>query len=398
VKILTASWVVPVAGPPLRDGRVAIDDGRIVWVGSAGDGGVPDGALENLGPGVLLPGLVNAHCHIELSWLQGRIALPKAFVPWVAELVAARAAQGAEAIALMRAAAERAIRQLELNGTAAVGDVSNALGHLDLLAGSSLQSVVFFELLGWDPARAPAILEAADARLGTVRRQPAANVEVRLAAHAPHSVSPPLFEGLRARGGPAALHLAESPAETRFLAGEDGEWSAFLRERVGEVSFTAPRLSPVRYASELGLLRPTLVAAHCVQVDATDIGVLAQTGAHVAVCPRSNRSLGVGVPPVPAMLEAGVHVCLGTDSLASSPSLELIDDAVALHREFPSIEPAAIVRMATLGGAEALGLSNLGAIAPGKRAVLAFAPSERPARDPLEFLVSGEARPARVAT
>jgi len=117
----------------------------------------------------------------------------------------------------------------------------------------------------------------------------------------------------------------------------------------------------------------------------------------VAVCPRSNRSLGVGIPPVPAMLEAGIRLCLGTDSLASTPSLELIDDAVALHREFPSMEPAVIVRMATLGGAEALGFSNLGAIAPGKSAALAFAPSDRPPRDPLEFLVSGDARPARVA-
>jgi len=111
--------------------------------------------------------------------------------------------------------------------------------------------------------------------MAVVKSQPAANVEVRIGAHAPHSVSSRLFEGVRARGGPAALHLAESTAETRFLGGEDGEWSAFLRERVGDVPFTAPHLSPVRYASELGLLRPALVAAHCVQVDATDIRMLA---------------------------------------------------------------------------------------------------------------------------
>jgi cytosine/adenosine deaminase-related metal-dependent hydrolase len=156
-------------------------------------------------------------------------------------------------------------------------------------------------------------------------------------------------------------------------------------------------VSPVRYVADLGLLHPRLIAAHCVQVDAADIDLLARSGTHVAVCPRSNRNLRVGIPPAPAMREAGVRLCLGTDSLASAPSLELIDDAVALHQEFPSLEPAAILHMATLGGAEALGLADLGAIAPGKRAALAFAPAERPPADPLAFLLSGDARPAPVA-
>ena len=231
----------------------------------------------------------------------------------------------------------------------------------------------------------------------TQGRVSASNVEVRLAAHAPHSASRPLLEALRARGGPAAMHLAESPTESRFLAGEEGEWSAFLRRRVGDVPFTAPGVSPVRYAADLGLLHPRLVAAHCVQVDAADIDLLARSGAHIAVCPRSNRNLRVGIPPVPAMRDAGVRLCLGTDSLASAPSLELIDDAVALHREFPSLEQTAILHMATLGGAEALGLADLGAIAPGKRAALAFAPAERAPADPLAFLLSGDARPAPVA-
>jgi cytosine/adenosine deaminase-related metal-dependent hydrolase len=112
----------------------------------------------------------------------------------------------------------------------------------------------------------------------------------------------------------------------------------------------------------------------------------------VAVCPRSNRSLEVGVAPVPDMLADGVRLCLGTDSLASAPTLDLLDDAAALRQEFPALDAGAIVRMATAGGAEALGFSDLGSIAPGKRAALAFVPTDRHTDRPLDLLVSGEAR------
>ncbi len=116
---------------------------------------------------------------------------------------------------------------------------------------------------------------------------------------------------------------------------------------------------------------------------------LAGRGVAVAVCPRSNRRLGVGLPPVPAMLAAGVALALGTDSLASAGSLDLMDDVAVLHREFPTLDPAHLVRMATLGGARALGLGDLGTIEPGKRAALAYAPAAEPPVDPLAYLVSG---------
>jgi cytosine/adenosine deaminase-related metal-dependent hydrolase len=134
------------------------------------------------------------------------------------------------------------------------------------------------------------------------------------------------------------------------------------------------------------------VAAHGVQVDETDRRVLARNGVSVALCPRSNRNLGVGTADVPALLAAGVRLALGTDSLASVETLDVLEDGVLLHRSFPGIEKAAIVRMATLGGAEALGFDDLGAIAPGRRAALAFAPAGSPPGDPHEFLLSGEAR------
>jgi aminodeoxyfutalosine deaminase len=335
---------------------------------------------------VLLPGLVNAHCHLELSHLSRVMRGDGGFVPWVETLVARRGdAAGPEA----REGARRGIAELEATGTVAVADVSNGLAHLDLLEASSLSVVVFYELLGWDPERAEGLLEDADRRAAAVPAR--LRTRVRLSAHAPHSVSPALLAGLVARGGPAAIHLAESPDESRFLAAGGGEWGAFLERRgLGHVAFAAPGTSPVRYLEDAGALRGGLVAAHCVQIDEQDRDLLARRGVYVAVCPRSNRALGVGMAPVPELLRAGVRLCLGTDSLASVPTLDLAADMAALQREFPALDPIVIVRMATQGGAEALGLRDLGTLTPGKHAALAFAPARRPPHDPWAFLVAGD--------
>ncbi|HEY2945704.1 MAG TPA: amidohydrolase family protein [Vicinamibacteria bacterium] len=394
MELLAAEWIVPGARAPIRDGLVAVEQGRIAWVGGRADAGRPAGAVRELGRGVLLPGLVNAHCHLELSHLASvREQADRGYVAWVEALVERRS--GADA-ADARARTRAALEELETTGTVAVGDVSNALGHLDLLDASGLEAVVFYELLAWDPVRADGVLEDARRRLADIARR-GGRTPVRLAAHAPHSVSPPLLRALAREGGPAAIHLAESEAEQRFLDGGDAEWSAFLiRRGLGHVSFVPPRTTPVRYLESLGALPPGLVAAHCVHVDADERALLARRGVFVAVCPRSNRRLGVGMPPVPEMLAAGVEVCLGTDSLASADSLDLLQDAAALRREFPSLAAADVVRMATVTGARALRLHDLGEVVAGKRAALAFAPSRGAVADPLEFLVSGDARARRV--
>jgi cytosine/adenosine deaminase-related metal-dependent hydrolase len=342
-----------------------------------------------------MPGLVNAHCHLELSHLAGRLPRAGGFVPWIEALVAERAGEQPSDV---RDHARRAIAEAEATGTVAVGDVSNTLGHLDLLRASSLRAVVFYELLGWDPARCAEILRAAESRLSTVPGEPDGPVRVRLAAHAPHSVSAPLLRALRERGGPASIHLAESQAETEFLATGGGEWVGFLARRgLGHVTFEAPGLTPVRYLESLGVLAPGLVAAHGVHVDGDDRALLARRRIHVALCPRSNRNLGVGLPPLPDLLADGVRICLGTDSVASGDSLDLLQDAALLHRAYPQVEPAVLVRLATAGGAEALGMSDLGTFAPGQAAALAVAPAPRALSDPCAFLVSGEARCQPVA-
>lgn len=390
MRVYSSSWLVPVDRPPVAGGRVAVADGRVVWAGAPGDPGEPAGERHDLGPGVILPGLVNAHCHLELSHLAGLDrSIAGGLVPWVEALTAQRGAAAEEAV---RAAARRAIRQLESTGTVAVGDVSNGLRHLDLLEASGLRAVVFYELIGFDPARADAILAGADEVLSLWRKSPL-RTQVRVAAHAPYSVSPALFAGIAARGGPASLHLAESPAESRFVAQGDGEWRRFLDGRgLGAVPFDARGASPVAYVDGLGALRPGTVCAHCVQVDHADCATLAARGVFVALCPRSNRALAAGTAPVPRLLAAGVRLCLGTDSLASAPTLDLMEEMALLQAQFPELDSAEIVRMATAGGAAALGFDDLGAVRPGASAALAFAPAAEPPADPCRFLTSGRAQ------
>lgn len=395
MQLLRSAWLLPITAPPIRDGLVAVSDGRVVWLGGPGDSGAPDALLRDLGDGVLLPGLVNAHCHLELSHLAGKLpAAPGGFVPWVEEVVSSR---GRYTDAQVASASAAAIAGLEASGTVAVGDVSNTLAHLDNLAASSLSAVVFLELLAWDPARAQATLAWGEELLRE-RQALRPGLELRLAAHALHSVSPALLRLLAAKDGPAAIHLAESPDEAQFLSEGTGAWPGFLSCRgLGHVAFAPSRQSPVRYADSLGVLHPRLVAAHGVQVDAADRALLAERGVHVVLCPRSNASLGVGTADVPALQAAGVKLALGSDSLASAPSLDVLDDAVLLRKQFPELAPGPILRMATLGGAEALGFPDLGQVAPAARAVFAYAPATRSPRDPEAFLLSGEARLERVA-
>ncbi|HUG54782.1 MAG TPA: amidohydrolase family protein [Vicinamibacteria bacterium] len=382
--LLRAGWVLPVDRPPLQDGGVAVRTGRVVWVGRMAE--APRGEVRDLGPGVLLPGLVNAHCHLELSNLAGRLEGASGFAQWAERLVGARALDPPDVV---RSRAAEALAAVEASGTAALGDVSNTLVHLDLVAASAVRVRAFFELIGWDPARAEELMAQAQARIASSGE----GVSLSIAAHAPHSVSPALFRAMREAGGPAALHLAESPHERRFLDGGDPEWSAFLARRgLAHVRFDPPRRSPVRYMDDLGVLHPGLVAAHGVQVDAADCALLAARGVAVALCPRSNRALGVGMAPLPVLREAGVRLCVGTDSLASVPSLDLWEDVLALHRAWPGIEPEWLLRTATRGGAEALGFDDLGRIGSGAPAAFAFAEGPASLPDPMAFLFSGEAR------
>lgn len=385
-----AAWVLRVTAPPIADGFVAVRDGVVSGVGASVERPRGFPTEIDLGATVLMPGFVNAHTHLELSHLSGAVPGEKGFVSWVAEQLRVRETRPVEEIPT---AIQKAIASLRDCGTAAVADVSNSLAAVAPLRESGMHGVVFHEILGFDPAKARAVADQTKSMRALVEPGPRFRIEV--AAHAPHSISRELMAHLLKDGGVRSIHVAESKAEDDFLMTGRGEWREFLDSRVGPIAFEAPGLRPVPYLDSLGVLTPGLLAVHCVRVDESDVRLLAARRAVAVVCPRSNEFLGNGVPPLALLLAHGVSLALGTDSLASCPSLDVLEDARLLARKFPRVPRAAILHALTRGGAMALGFDHLGEIREGSFAAFAAVAFDGvPPKDPLGFVLD-EAVPAR---
>ena len=395
MRILTAGWIFPVAGPPMPDGAVAIDAGRIIAVGRRRDVVAlwADAARWDLGEAALLPGLVNCHTHLEMAALPPGGSV-ESFVPWVVRVIEHRRRVPLDEQART---ADRGVEALLLSGTTAVGEVSTTGQSLTPLVRAGLRGVVYREILGLAPAEAPGRLAAAAAEIRAWQTAAGAGrLRVGLSPHSPYGLSEELLsacDGLVQRTGiPTAIHAAESPEETEFVTTGGGPIPRSLYPSVGGTAPPRRRArSPVAYLAEVGALacRPLLV--HAVHVDAADCQTMAHHGARVAHCPRSNGLLSKGTAPVPHFLSHGIPVGLGTDSLASAPDLDLWEEmraALALHAG--GLDPEAVLTMGTLGGARALGIADgVGSLEVGKRAdVIAVAARRVTAADPVGSLLA----------
>ena len=380
-----AAWVLPVVAPPIRDGWVLVGDGRVVDLG----GGIPPAGVVDLGDAAILPGLVNAHTHLELSGLAGQVP-PAASMPvWVCDLLARRRLEPPPPGPIVEA-----IGEARRAGTALLGDVSNSLATVSPLAASPLAAVVFHELVGFnlrDPDRLVAdAARALDALAG------GPDVQVSLAAHAPYSCAPGLFRAVRAwldgrREAITSLHLGESPEELRFLADGTGPWRELLEAlHAWNPAWTPPGTDPVSYVDGLGFLDERVLAVHGVQLDEAALGRLAARGTTLVTCPRSNRWVGVGPPPIDRFYRAGVRVAFGTDSLASVSDLNLFAELAEARRLAPGVPARTLLASATRDGAAALGHADrFGAIEAGRRAALIAVETPAGVTDVEEYLVTG---------
>lgn len=324
------------------------DNGTVVELG-----GAPGRPVS----GVIVPGLVNAHTHLELSALAGQVPAGLGLPVWVDVLMRLR---GVISDQQARAAVGRSVLALIEAGTAAVAEVTNSGLAIGALEAAKVQGVVHTEVLGIDPADAAAALERAR---GVVSE----GLVVRASPHAPYSTSGALIQQAVAADGPmATIHLDEDPAERRFLATGTGPWADFL-DALGRnrAAFTPPGCSPVAWLQELGVLGPDLALVHGVGFSAPDLDAVAEAGATVVLCPRSNLHISGRLPDVRGLVERGVPLAVGTDSLASSPDLDVFGELAVLRSRFPTVDPLTWVLAATRGGAAVLGRPDLGVIAGG---------------------------------
>jgi cytosine/adenosine deaminase-related metal-dependent hydrolase len=375
MRLLSAPWVVPIAVAPLREGALLVDaGGEVVAVG-------PRSELrrryvhapEERGAGALLPGLVNAHTHLELAALAGAVPGGDGLVAWATALM--RALGGADIGGrVSRARIAEAAAAAASAGTAAVGDVGNSLIAAPCIGRAGLRGTLFHELIGSREAKtgdalADAARELAEGDHGTWPE----GLRYVTAPHAPYSVGPDLlrriFSAVGRRRLPTTIHVAEDPDEIALLRDGGGRWPAVLAAMGVEVASRVPRLGPLAYLASLGAFDtaapPMLV--HMVHAAPEDLQIAARAGSTVVLCPRSNLHIGGQLPDVEAMLAAGVPLALGTDSLASAPDVSLWGEMALLSARFPQLPAMRWLEAATRGGAEALRLSSFGVLAAGKR-------------------------------
>ena len=384
-----ARWVAPITSPPIENGWVDVGGGVIRAIGSAAAArGDSAGREIDLGSVCVLPGLVNAHTHLELSGHRGAVPPAGSMPAWAAALMRhlQDAPPGTEPEAIVAAVAE-----LRRAGTALVGDVSNTLASVAALDAGPVEAVVFHELLGFDMAPAEAAA-AADRLDRLVAERLDTRVRVRPAAHAPYSVSPALFRALAARlPGPRSVHAAESREECEFLRAGTGVWRAILDARGRwDPDWRPPGLGPLAYLDSLGWVRDDTLLVHGVQLEPEEIMRVARSGATIVTCPRSNAWTGAGIPPVAAFYAAGAAVAVGTDSLASAPDLNTFAELAHLRRLAPEVSARRILRSGTLAGAAALGRGRShGAIEASRRAALIAVETPAAVRDVEEYLLTG---------
>jgi cytosine/adenosine deaminase-related metal-dependent hydrolase len=395
---LTARYVFPVEGAPIHNGWVSVIDGAISRVGRS-HGVRPDFDLGNV---AILPGFVNAHTHLDLAPIEPEADRPDGTedeIRWLRRVVDRR----------RRTMPDESRRTVATNidaslaaGTTAIADISPAGQSWNAVADSPLRGIVFAEILGLRRGRGLQTNQDAwewIGSLGIEEDAPIRRLRPGLSPHAPYSTAGWLYERASAGKMPLSTHLAEMPEERLLLETRGGPLRSFLEE-IGAWDDDGGPLgpSPADYLRRGELKQSDWLVAHGTYLRPDEFWGLRPTGEEgdrrvaVAYCPRTHARFGQAPHPYRAMLERGVIVCLGTDGLASSPTLSVLDEVRFLHQRDPSLSGPLLVTMATLFGAWALRIDDIaGSIAPRKRADFAIvALPDREEDDPHRLLLDSD--------
>ena len=391
-----ARWVLPITQPPLQNATVVESDGIITYVGPRD--GAPPGADYDLGESILMPGLVNTHTHLELTAMRGFLE-GLSFSDWIDRLRASRNAV-LNGEMLLDSARFGILEGLEAGittyaDTCSTGVVMQAMREL------GVRGIMYQETFGPDPSHAEAAMTELRARIEKLEPQQTDLVKLGISPHAPYTVSDALYSATAklAHGKKLALamHIAESKAEHDIVVNGSGDFAERWRKR--GIAVTKRARSPIDLLDRLGVLDTPSLLIHCVRVDDADITTIARRRCAVAHCPASNAKFGHGIAPIIPLMQAGIEVGIGSDSVASNNRMDILDEArlaVLVHRAAAQRHDAfgahEALELATLGGARALGIADrVGSLDVGKDADLAAfridTPRTTPTGDPYSAAV-----------
>lgn len=404
-RVFRARYVFPGCGPPLEGGVVTVAGGRVVGVARESDGPAP----VDLGDVAILPGLVNAHVHLEFSDLTAPLGRPgMRFPEWIRCVIEHRMTVQADPVAAATAGLAESLR----HGTTTLGEIATGRWNSDPVDLSPIDCTVFYELIALASEQIEERCEAARQHLALDSRR-ATSVDMTrdksgeqhpswragISPHAPYTVHPELLSRLIQlaceTGAPLAMHLAESPEELELLADGSGLFAELLAARGNWNPETIPRgTRPLDYLRRLAKAPRSLVI-HGNYLNAEGISFVGQHAERMAVvyCPRTHAYFEHPTHPLVQLLECGATVALGTDGRSSNPDLSLLEEMRMVAQRFPSILPADVLRLGTINGARALGCDDrCGSLEVGKQADLMIVPvGLRRCDDPHELVFDSEA-------
>jgi cytosine/adenosine deaminase-related metal-dependent hydrolase len=408
--IYSARWVMPIASAPIENGAIAVAGKQIVRVGKAAEIALryPDALVSDFGTSAILPGLVNAHSHLELTVMRGFLeAEEHDFFAWLRKLTVARLGMTADDLSV---SATCGAIEAARAGITCVGDSSSAAAQsMKAVRETGLRGIVYQESFGPDPRVAADNIAKLRAQLIEMRARECEQVRAGVSPHAPYTVSAPQLEMISRLALeeklPLMMHAAESPAEAAFMRDGTGAFAEGLRTR--GIEWDPPGISTVQYLEQHHVLETKPLLAHCITVDDRDLETVRQAGAAIAHCPKSNAKLRHGRAPLAKFISAGLKVGLGSDSVASNNNCDILEEArfatlLARSSIDDSLGPAPesqtavhamdVLFAATLGGARALGLDDhVGALSEGMQADVVIVrldgPHQQPVTDPISTLI-----------
>lgn len=389
--ILRARWVFPVDRAPIENGMVEIANGRIINVRSADRfARISDEEAQS----ALIPGLVNAHTHLEFSDLAAPLSSAGTFADWIALIVQHRRERTADVSDVIASG----LAESAAAGVTTVGEIATAGWSRAPFGVHTLRTVGFREAIALDPARYDDAYAAVHRHLQDLRSDP--SLVGGISPHAPYSVAPPLFERLvdlaHKTDSPLAVHLAETREELQLLSEGSGPLVELFRDGGFWRPDAIPRgTRPLDYLRQIASL-PRALVIHGNYLDDDECAFLeGRPNLSVVYCPRTHAHFRHAPHPWLDLRQRGVRVALGTDSRASNPDLSLWREVQFLHARFPQVDPSGLLEMATRSGSAALGLdSETGTLTPGKAADVAVVQLGGREQDgPFERLLHPVSRP-----